>query len=162
MKRPTPDQAAVACIVEAVGVLADRSEFDALARLYAEKVIVDYSSLNGQAASIRKPLDLMAEWASVLPGFDRTRHQLSNIEINVSGGTADAVADVVAYHWIGEEFWQVEGRYIYELKKYQGQWGITAMMFVLENEEGSRDVFGPAIESAREKYLPGHTAIVVD
>ena len=151
------DKAAVATIVESVGTLADRSEFDALARLYADEFILDYSSLNGQAAASKTPVALMAEWASVLPGFDRTRHALSNVVVEVSGDTATASADVVASHWVGDGFWQVSGNYDYKLVKQGGQWKITSMTFNLKDENGSRDVFGPAIEAAKGKALPGYT-----
>ena len=92
MNATTPDSAAVTTLVESVGALADRGEFEALARLFADEFTLDYSSLNGQPAAMRKPLDLMAEWAAVLPGFDRTRHALSNISVDVSGTAATARA----------------------------------------------------------------------
>ena len=105
MNTTTLDQAAVATIVESVGTLADRGEFDALARLFADEFALDYSSLNGQPAATRTPPELMAEWSAVLPGFDRTRHALSNIEVEVTGIGATARADVTAFHWIADLFW---------------------------------------------------------
>ena len=54
----------------------------------------------------------MAEWASVLPGFDQTRHAISNIRVKLFGISATATANVVAFHWMGEETWQVSGIYI--------------------------------------------------
>ena len=156
MESITPDHAAVATIVESVGTFADRGEFDALARLFADEFILDYSSLNGQPATKRKPLDLMAEWAGILPGFDRTRHALSEIVVDVSDTNATARANVVASHWIGDGFWQVYGHYDYKLAKTEDRWAITSMMFALENESGSRDVVGPAMEAAQQKNLPGY------
>lgn len=162
MASTTPDHAAVTTIVEGVGALADRGEFDALARLFAQEFTLDYSSLNGQPAETRTPLDLMAQWAGVLPGFDRTRHALSNISVDVSGNTATARSEVEAYHWIGEGFWRVSGHYDYELAKSDDGWSITSMTFTLEDEEGSRDVFGPAIEAAEHKRGPGQNALVAE
>ena len=160
MKSITPDHAAVTTIVESVGALADRGEFDALARLFASEFTLDYSSLNEQPAATRTPADLMAEWASVLPGFDRTRHALSDIVVDVSGATATARANVVASHWIGEGFWQVSGHYDYKLANTDRGWAITSMTFTLEDETGSRDVFGPAIEAAQHTTLPGYRSAV--
>ena len=34
------------------------------------------------------------------------------------------------------------------------------MPTVIENEIGSRDIFGPAIQAAREKSLPGWSGVV--
>ncbi|CAK9039515.1 Uncharacterized protein YcjY [Durusdinium trenchii] len=158
----TSDEAAIVSIVESVGVLADRGEFDALARLYADEFQLDYSSLNGQPAAMKTPLELMGEWSSVLPGFDRTRHALSNARVDATGDKATALADVIASHWIGDAFWQVSGHYDYELAKTEGQWKITSMTFTLEDESGSRDVFGPAIEAAATKVLPGNKKIIAE
>jgi hypothetical protein len=43
----------------------------------------------------------MAEWASVLLGFDQTRHAISNIKVKLNGTSATASADVVVFHSIG-------------------------------------------------------------
>jgi ketosteroid isomerase-like protein len=144
----TPDEAAVKTIVESVGALADTRNFEDLAGLYDDEVLVDYSSLSGQPAELKSPKGLMTEWASVLPGFDRTRHELSEVRAEIDGGEATATAAVTADHWIGDDHWQVSGRYDYRLAKDDGEWRITAMTFILEDEVGSRDVFGPAMEAA--------------
>ena len=154
--------AAIATIVESVGALADRNEFDALSRLYADEFTLDYSSLNGQPATQKKPLELMAEWASVLPGFDRTRHALSNVAVELDGDNATATADVVASHWVDGGFWQVSGRYDYALEKFDAAWKITSMTFTLQDEKGSREVFGPAIEAAKTRNLEGHNRVVAE
>ncbi|MEO1142262.1 MAG: hypothetical protein AAFW66_07965, partial [Pseudomonadota bacterium] len=65
MKNLSSDEAAIASIVESVAVFADRAEFDALSRLYADEFTLDYSSLNGQDPTTKKPLQLMQEWAAV-------------------------------------------------------------------------------------------------
>ena len=104
----------------------------------------------------------MAEWASVLPGFDQTRHAISNIRVKLFGISATDTANVVAFHWMGEETWQVSGIYKFDFVKQQGQWKISSMIFVLENEIGSRDIFGPVIPAARERSLPGWSGIVSD
>ena len=158
----TPDQAVITGIVESVGLLADRSEYDALARLYADKFTLDYSSLNGQAATTKTPAQLMAEWASVLPGFDRTRHDVANVQVTLDGNSATASADVTAYHWVDDLFWQVGGNYKYKLARQGGQWKITAMTFNLKSEKGTRDVFGPAMAAASQKVLPGNSRSVAE
>ena len=162
MKSTDSEIAAVTTIVESVGALADRGEFNALGRLFADELMLDYSSLNGQPAQPKKSQELMAEWAGVLPGFDRTRHALSNIDVDISGDSATARAEVVASHWIGDGFWQVDGHYDYELAKADGQWTITSMTFTLEDERGSRDVFGDALPAAARKQGPGAASIVAE
>ena len=139
------DEAAVKTIVESVGLLADRHEFDALEKLYADELMFDYSSLSGAPAELKSPRAVMTEWASVLPGFDRTRHELSDVTANVDGDQATASANVQAGHWIDDAYWRVDGHYDYQLERQAGDWKITAMTFTVEDELGSRDVFGPAI-----------------
>ncbi|MFN3213762.1 MAG: nuclear transport factor 2 family protein [Henriciella sp.] len=142
------DEAAITTIVESVGTLADRGEFTALERLYAPEVMIDYSSLSGQPAEIKSPQGLMTEWASVLPGFDRTRHALSSIQTQINSETATATAAVAAGHWINDAYWQVDGQYDYQFAHDGQAWKITSMTFTVTDEIGSRDVFGPAIEAA--------------
>lgn len=142
------DEAALKTIVESVGSLADTGNFETLEKLYAEEVEVDYTSLVGGAVELKSPQVLMTEWASVLPGFDRTRHELSNISVEVNGSKATATADIVADHYVNDLFWQVSGNYLYKLEKGAEGWKITSHTFNLARENGTRDVFGPAGENA--------------
>ncbi|MEL6826649.1 MAG: nuclear transport factor 2 family protein [Pseudomonadota bacterium] len=142
------DEATIKTIVESVGLLADRHEFDALEKLYADEFMLDYSSLSGAPAEVKSPQALMTEWASVLPGFDRTRHALSDVRTTIDGDQAAATANVEAGHWVDGAYWQVDGQYDYQLERQAGTWKIISMTFSLEDETGSRDVFGPAIEAA--------------
>jgi ketosteroid isomerase-like protein len=156
---PTPDEAAIETIVESVATLADRENFESLEKLYADEVRVDYTSAFGGEAELKSPQGLMTQWASSLPGFDRTRHEISNIETEVKGNTATATADVVANHYLDEMFWQIAGSYEYGLVKEDGQWTISKMTFIAESEKGDnlsgtlrdRDIINQAVEQASIK-----------
>jgi len=148
------DVAAIETIVESVGTLADLGNFEALEELYADEVMVDYTSLAGGEPELKSPQALMAQWAATLPGFDRTRHAISNIEVSVKDDRAIATADVTADHYVAELFWQVKGNYRYELAKEGDRWRITAHTLNLEEESGTRDVFGPATENASRYPAP--------
>lgn len=154
------DRASVTTIVRAVGVLADRGEFDALKRLFADRLTLDYSSLNGRPATQMTSDQLMAAWARVLPGFDRTHHRISGINVVLSGDRATARADVIADHWLKDRHWQVAGQYDYTFARRDGRWKVTSMTFTLKKEKGSRAIFGPAIKAAAAKTLPGNPSIV--
>jgi ketosteroid isomerase-like protein len=145
---PTPDEAAIETIVESVATLADRENFESLEKLYAEEVRVDYTSAFGGEVELKSPQALMTQWASSLPGFDRTRHEISNIETEVKGNTATATADVVANHYLNEMFWQIAGSYEYGLVKEDGQWAINKMTFIAESEQGDRNIIQEAVEQA--------------
>ncbi len=144
----TQDEAAIRSIVESVATLADTGNFEALETLYSDEVQIDYSSLSGEAAGLKSAQALMTEWASVLPGFDRTRHSLSNIDVTINDSSAAATADVVADHFVDDLEWRVSGNYRYELVKTASRWQIVAMTFNLQDEQGTRDVFAPALTHA--------------
>ena len=144
----TPDEAAIETIVESVANLADQGNFESLEKLYAEEIEVDYTSAFGGEVELKSPQGLMTQWASSLPGFDRTRHQISNIETEVKGNTATAKADVTANHYLDEMFWQITGSYEYGLVKEDGRWTIDKVTLIAESEQGSRDIINQAVEQA--------------
>lgn len=148
---PTQDAAAIRTVVESVAVLADRGEFELLEQLYAPEVRLDYTSLAGGQPEVVSNSELMTRWAGLLPGFDRTGHQLSNIRAEVRGERATASADVVADHWLGGEAWQVRGRYEYALVRDGRDWRITDHRFTLTGEEGSRALLARATEAAKAR-----------
>lgn len=137
--RLAPDEAAVLTLVEAVVTCIDRHDFITLEGLYADTLVRDYTSLNGGKPEVTTNVALMTRWAKHLPGFDRTRHSLSNRVATVSGDTAVVEVDVVADHWIDDLLWTVRGRHIYQLGRVGGAWKVTGQTFVFQGEEGSRD-----------------------
>jgi len=144
------DEATIATLVESVAVLADGGHFEALENKFADEVEVDYTSLGGGEIEVRSSSALMNDWASLLPGFDQTRHALSDIDVEVTGATATATAKVVADHYLDEAVWTVTGGYRYCLALEPDGWVITAMAFDLASEEGSRDLLGAAVERAAQ------------
>ena len=148
------DKAQIVTIVESVATLADRGEFSALEHLYDDEVTVDYTSLTGGEVELKSPQALMTQWASVLPGFDVTRHDISNVEVTVDGQKAVATADVIADHYMGDQHWQVQGDYRYGLQKEGDIWRITSHTFKLHQESGDRAVFGPASKRAVATPIP--------
>lgn len=148
LSRGDRDRAAIHTVVESVAVLADRGHFEALELLYWEEIEVDYTSLTGGEVELKSPRGLMNAWAGVLPGFDRTHHQISNIAIELEVDRAIATADVTADHWVAGLFWQARGAYLFELRRDEDDWRISRHVFHLQQESGTRDVFGPAGENA--------------
>ena len=144
----TPDEAAIHTIVESVATLADQGNFESLEKLYAQEVEVDYTSAFGGEVELKSPQALMTQWASTLPGFDRTRHQIFKIETEIEGNKATATADVTANHYLNEMLWQISGSYEYGLIKEDGQWAINKMTFIAKSEQGSRDLINQAVEQA--------------
>ena len=142
------DEARVRQTVLAVPTNADLRAFDAIAPLFADRVMVDYTSLWGGTAATMTPEALMAAWAGVLPGFDATWHELGKVEVRVAGDQARATAPVNARHWLGDGFWRVEGRYDFVLERSRGRWRIARMTLTVTGEEGDRDLVQAAAARA--------------
>ncbi len=151
---PSSDEAMLQLMIGNVGTLADRGEFETLERLYADQVVVDYSSLNGQPPTSKSNRQLMTEWAGILPGFDRTHHRISNIRVKVDGEQATGTAQVVADHVLGDGFWQVTGDYEYRFRKTESGWVITHHTFNKGTEKGSAAIFEHASKKAAEHPSP--------
>ncbi|NER05983.1 MAG: hypothetical protein F6K17_27035, partial [Okeania sp. SIO3C4] len=154
MKVETPDEAAIKTIVESVATLADNRNFESLEKLYAEEVEVDYTSAFGGEVELKSPQALMTQWASSLPGFERTQHQISNIKTVVNGDRATATADVVANHYLDKMFWQITGSYKYNVVKEEGEWKISQMTFLAKSEKGDRQIINEAVEEASINPAP--------
>lgn len=143
------DEAKITNIVQSVATLADRHEFEALEKLFAPEVRVDYTSAFGGEPELKSPQALMSAWAGVLPGFDATRHALSDINVDINGKKGSATANVIADHYIAGKHWQINGRYQYTLIKDGADWKITSTVFQAGKEVGSRDVLALASQAAK-------------
>lgn len=148
----TRDEAKIAQTAKSMATLADRNLFYALEQIFTPTVIVDYTSAFGGEISTVKREDLMNNWEALLPGFDVTYHDLTNIDIEQTGNKAEVNADIVASHYIGKDgFWQISGSYTFEMKKTDSDWQISSLTLNAGDEIGSREVLGQAIEAAKAK-----------
>jgi ketosteroid isomerase-like protein len=148
------DIAAIMTAIESVATLADRGDFDALEGIYAPEVRLDYTNVFGGQPELVSNTALMTRWAGVLPGFDRTRHTLSDVRVSIDGNHATATANIVADHWIGGQSWQLRGRYVYALVRDSRDWRITAHTLTGTGETGSRDVLALASTAATNNPAP--------
>ncbi|MFB9216290.1 nuclear transport factor 2 family protein [Vibrio sinaloensis] len=148
----TRDEAKIAQTAKSMATLADRNLYDALEQVFTPVVVVDYTSAFGGEVSTIKREDLMNNWEALLPGFDVTYHDMTNIDIEQKGNKAEVNADIVASHYIGKDgFWQISGSYTLEMEKAGSDWQISSLTLNAGDELGSRDVLGRAIEAAKTK-----------
>ncbi|ESA38735.1 hypothetical protein N836_30930 [Leptolyngbya sp. Heron Island J] len=146
------DKAAISAMINGVATFADQNDFVRIETFYADEIQVDYRSLWGGEVQTYTPESLMMAWAGVLPGFDQTYHDISNIQVQLADARATATADVIAEHYLGEGFWQVTGQYEYRFVKQADQWQITHMTFNLVDEVGDRRLV--TLASERSKIEP--------
>lgn len=147
----TPDQGRVIATVSSIPLAVDLARYDVAEAAFAEKVVIDYTSLWGGAPATMSPAELTASWRAIVPGFDATWHELSGVEATVTGDKATATAFVDGRHWLGDKLWRPVGAYLWALEKRDGRWKVTSMTFTLKQEIGDRAVATEAQVRAKAK-----------
>ena len=148
---PSADIAMIKTTLEAMAVLADQNRYAALEEVFADQVTVDYTSLFGGTAAPIAAKELMTQWASFLPGFEVTRHNLSNIKVVAGKTSAVASANIRAEHYVVGLFWEITGTYDYKLIKDNGTWKIAGLTLNFKGEKGTRDVLAIAGKNASQQ-----------
>lgn len=142
------ETARVISVVSSIPLAVDLAAYDLAERAFAPRVVIDYTSLWGGEASTTTPADLMTAWRGIVPGFDATWHELSDVQATVTGETATATAFVDGRHWIGDQLWRPVGTYNWDLQRIDGDWKVTRMEFAMTEELGDRAVATLAMERA--------------
>lgn len=130
---------------------ADNHDWKKIQSVMAENVILDYTSMTGGNPTSQTPEQITNTWSSYLPGFDKTKHNLSSFQINIDNEIAKVHYLGKADHFIKNEKWAVEGSYDTELKKVNNEWLITKHKFNLEKQIGNINLPQKAIEIMKNK-----------
>jgi hypothetical protein len=146
-----PETAKITQLVSSIPMAVDLAAYDLAERAFAPNIVVDYTSLWGGAPQTTTPAELMSAWRGIVPGFDATFHELSNVKVTTTGDTARATAFVDGRHWIGAKLWRPVGDYIWTLKRIDGAWKVSTMTFAMTQEIGDRAVATEAMERAKGK-----------
>jgi hypothetical protein len=145
----TPESAPIIALVSSITVAVDLRNFELAEAAFAPSVVIDYTSLWGGEPQQMTPAALIAGWRSLLPGFDATRHELSDIDVEVSGGCARVSAHVDARHWIDGALWRPVGTYYFALESTGNRWLVTSMKLAVNEEIGDRGLVAIAAERAK-------------
>jgi hypothetical protein len=138
----------VISVVSSIPLAVDLAAYDLAEQAFAPEVVIDYTSLWGGEPSTMTPPALMDAWRGIVPGFDATWHELSDVRATVTGDTATATAFVDGRHWIGDQLWRPVGTYNWDLTRIDGNWKVTRMEFAMTEEIGDRAVATQAMERA--------------
>lgn len=138
----------VISVVSSIPLAVDLAGYDLAEQAFAPSIVIDYTSLWGGEPATMTPAELMTAWRGIVPGFDATWHELSDVTATVNGDTATASAFVDGRHWIGDQLWRPVGNYHWELAKIDGEWKVTKMTFAMTQEIGNRAVATQAMERA--------------
>lgn len=140
--------------VTAIFVAADTHDWDALRARLADRVRLDWTSLNGG-----EPADLSGEevtegWRTLLGAFDATHHQLGNFLIDEIGdtrarlsfyGTATHILQVPGQ----DSRWVLGARYDAVLRRDSDGWRATDLTLTAVWGEGNQNLLSAAAAKAR-------------
>ncbi len=140
--------------VNAIGMLADRQNWSALSQIFADEVLLDYSSM-GTPAEILKPAEIILRWKALLPGFQMTQHIITNHRVQIAGDEAECLSYVAATHHLpnpaGNDIWFVMGYYEHHLVRTITGWKVDRMKFNATLIEGNSELPKLAMEVVKEK-----------
>ena len=139
----------VASIIIRLFAAADQRDWQQVESTMDDSVLLDYTSMTGGAPAWLSPRQITDAWDAFLPGFDKTHHQLFDIEVSESQDSSIAHYRGKAEHFIDKDVWIVEGTYEATLQKKRGDWVITQLKFNFKEQSGN--TFLPAIATERAK-----------
>ena len=140
--------------VIALFVNSDKRNWEGVEAQMADSVLLDYSSMTGNPAATLNPKDITSAWATVLPGFTHTHHQIGNILVHIEGNEAKLSCYGTATHYLDNDegsIWTVVGTYDFNLSKEGDTWKVTSMTFNYKYQSGNANLVALAIENVKSK-----------
>lgn len=134
-------------------VATDQRNWEKVEKIFAKKVLLDYSSMNGKTAMELTPKQITSGWKGILPGFESTHHQLGNFIVKMNEDTAQVFCYGTATHYLPDEkgnVWTVVGSYNFDLKKLDNKWRISSMKFNFKYQEGNTSLPEKAIKNTKK------------
>lgn len=130
----------------------DHREWDRVAALLADSVLVDYTSVNGGEPGTYTPTEFTDGLASLLGQLDATQHVQSGHLASVEGDRAVCTANVLGFHKLanrlGSPMRTVGGTYRFELQRTSKGWQIDSWTFTLSWADGHPGIMAIAETAA--------------
>ncbi|MFJ9853771.1 nuclear transport factor 2 family protein [Streptomyces sp. NPDC101150] len=137
---------AVAEACTRMAVHADQREWAQLRGLFADKVLLDYTSLNGGEPAQLTPQEIVDAWSATLGGYDATQHLIANQLVRIDGDRAVCTASFQATHRLaaahGAPLWTLGGDYRWELARTGDRWLIDTVVMTAAWGDGNQDLPG--------------------
>lgn len=131
-----------------MGWHADQREWERLAEIFADKVMLDYTSLNGGEPAELTPGQITGAWSGLLGSFDATQHLITNHLVTVEGDTAVCTASFQATHRLanphGSPLWTLGGTYRFDLVRTGDGWKISGVVMNATWADGNKDLMALA------------------
>jgi ketosteroid isomerase-like protein len=137
------DRAEIIDAVNIIGMGADLRDWKACRTAFADKVLTDYTSLNGGTPNTVAADTLVAGWADFFSKtFKASQHMITNHSVIVNGDKATCTSHFRAHHVYldGEsgKTWILGGFYNHGLTRINDRWKVTQMKMTWTYEEGTR------------------------
>ena len=130
---------------------ADERDWNKVKASFANNVLLDYYSMNGNPATVLSSKDIIKAWKGFIPGFDLTHHHVTKFRIEQSDGIAKAYFSGKADHFIDGECWTVEGTYDLELAVADDKAEVTKFKFNLQSQSGNVQLPQRAVDLTTKK-----------
>ncbi|MEL6836422.1 MAG: nuclear transport factor 2 family protein [Bacteroidota bacterium] len=151
------DQQAIQSLLNTMFSAADQRDWETAKSVMAPEVYTDYSALGG-TAGVQTPEQIVTGWAGMLPGFERTVHQIHNFAIWVAGDRATSTFDGIAVHYLqvpdGENYWTVFAGYDTEFIQVDGEWKLARIDLSLYQLAGNNDLPQAALNNVANNSIP--------
>ena len=138
------DNQQIEMAVNKLFISVDNRDWDNVKLIFSDTVLLDYTSMAGGQPSTLKSSQIIDSWKGILPGFDKTHHQLGNFIIETDSDASKVFCYGIATHYLANEskenIWTVVGSYDLELKIINNTWRITKMKFNLKYIDGNNDL----------------------
>lgn len=131
----------------------DERNWEAVKRTMADSVYTDYTVLGGDAG-FKTPDEILAGWKALLPGFERTIHQVHNKAIWVASDRATATFDAIATHYLNNDQWTVFVGYDTEYIKEDDAWKLARIDLSLYDQNGNTALPMEALKNVENGEIP--------
>lgn len=132
----------------------DRHDWESLAKIFDKKVLLDYSSMSGQAAAELSSDQIISGWKTILTGFRHTHHQVGNFQVSERENKCTVSCKGTATHFLPDsegDLWTVYGTYDFSLTRdaENKPWMVRGMTFNFKFQSGNTKLPEKAAQNAK-------------
>ncbi|MEM1340332.1 MAG: nuclear transport factor 2 family protein [Bacteroidota bacterium] len=140
-------------VIHTLFTSVDQRNWEAVKQTMTDSVYTDYTALGGDSG-FKTPSEILEGWEALLPGFERTIHQVHNKAIWVAGNRATATIDAIATHYLAQDFWTVFVGYDTEFIRENGIWKLARIDVSLYDQTGNVELPLTALENVKTGNIP--------
>jgi hypothetical protein len=125
-------------------IKTDEGDWDEVKNCFAEKVLFDFTSMEGGEPSLMTPDEITEKWNEGLKDLEGIHHQVSNILLEIGNMEADFFCYGIAIHYLPNKSKNNTRTFIgsYDIhltKTYKG-WKIDRFKFNLKFSDGNLEL----------------------